>query len=321
MAEDKKTSLFQQKALERLRSPEELDKLFAVTTPVGWMALVTVLILVAAGLIWSVYGVMAVKVSGYGLIVDSAGVVNLSHPAGGKVVGLRVKVGDTVRKGQVIAQVDQYSTEQEIARLKAEMNSTTSQVEMATKVAQLNSLNDKLQRDSQVISPYDGVVAEAKVNVGDIVSSGAALFSLRLSPERGEMKVLLYVPVLGGKDVRPGMTVQLSTGSPDSGEYGYLIGRVSRVSAYPVSADGMNAWFPNKEATNWILQRNGGSAMEVHVDLLKDPDTVSGYLWSSISGAPDKLSPGTACTGSIVVKRQAPITKAFQKLNQWLRSD
>ena len=59
----------------------------------------------------------------------------------------------------------------------------------------------------------------------------------------------------------------------------------------------------------------------MHIDLIKDPDTVSGYLWSSISGSPERLSAGTACTGNIVVKRQAPVVKAFQRLNQWLRSD
>ncbi len=320
MAEDKK-KIFQQKALDRLQAPDELDKLFSVTTPVGWIALATILILVISGVIWSFFGVMAVKVNGTGLIVDSGGVVNITHASGGRVAELQGKVGDKIHKGQVVALVEQYATEQDIARLKAELNNTTSQVEMATKVAQLNSLTEKLLRDSQVISPYDGVLAEEKVNAGDIVSAGMPLFSLRLSPERGEMKVVLYVPVLDGKKVQPGMTVQLSTGTVNSSEYGYLIGRVSHVSPYPISIEGINSSVGNKETSNWILQRNGGSAMEVQVDLIKDPDTVSGYLWSSISGSPDKLSAGTACAGNIVVKRQAPVTKAFHQLDQWLRSD
>ncbi|HWR28997.1 MAG TPA: NHLP bacteriocin system secretion protein [Negativicutes bacterium] len=321
MAEPIKRELFQKKALDRLRSPDELDKLFAVTTPVGWIALLTVLILIASALVWSVFGVMADKVSGTGLIVDSAGMVNISPATGGRVAELRQEVGDLVQKGQVVAVVEQYSTEQDIARLKAELNNTTSQVEMSSKVAQLNALTDKLQRDGQVISPYTGVVAEKKVNVGDIVTTGTPLASLRLSPERGEIKVLLYVPILDGKKIRPGMTVQISTGTVSSTAYGYLIGKVSSVSAYPVSAEGINSWIGSKETTNWILQRNGGAAMEVHVALIKDPDTATGFLWSSISGAPDKISAGTACTGSIVVKRQAPLAKVFQNLNQWLRSD
>ena len=254
-------------------------------------------------------------------MVDTAGIINIAPSTSGRVLELRPKIGDPVQKNQIVAVVEQYTTEQDIARLKADLNNTTSQVDMASKVAQLNALTDKLLRDGQVVSPANGTVAEIKVNPGDVVATGTPLFSLRLAPEQEEIKALLYVPSLDGKKIHSGMTVQITTGTINATEYGYLIGRVSRVSEYPVSAEGVTRWTGSKETANWILQRAGGSAMEVHIDLIKDPDTVSGYLWSSISGAPEKLSAGTACTGSIVVKRQAPITKAFQKLNQWLRSD
>lgn len=319
--EKQRQGLFQQKALDRLRSPDELDRLFAVTPPVAWVALVAVLLLVFSGILWSIFGVMAVKVTGTGLIIDSSGVVNISSGTGGRIVELRAEAGDRVQKGQLVAVIEQFATEQEIARLKAEMNVSTSRVDLSGKAAQLNSLNDKLQRDSQLLSPYSGIVAEQKANVGDIVNAGTSLYSLRLSPERGELKALVYVPVLEGKKVQPGMTVQLSFGADNNNEYGSLIGRVSNVSDYPVSNEGITTWVGSKEMSNWILQRNGGAAVEIQVDLIKDPDTVSGYLWSSISGAPEKIAPGTTCTASIVVKRQPPITKAFYKLNQWLRSD
>lgn len=321
MTEKKKRELFQQKALDRLQSPDELDKLYSVTNPVGWVALLTVMFLIISGVVWAFFGVMADKVSGTGLMVDTAGIINIAPSTNGRVLELRPRSGDQVQKDQIVAIVEQYSTEQDIARLKADLNNATSHVDMASKVAQLNALTDKLLRDGQVVSPANGTVSEIKVNTGDVVAAGTPLFSLRLSPEQGEIKVLLYVPVLDGKKIQPGMTVQISTGTTNSNEHGYLIGRVSRVSEYPVSAEGVTRWSGSKETTSWIMQRTGGSAMEVHIDLIKDPDTVSGFLWSSISGAPSRLSAGTACTGNIVVKRQAPITKAFQKLNQWLRSD
>ena len=315
------SGIFSQKALDRLRSPEELDKLFADTTPVGWVALAAVLLLVFSGVIWSFYGVMATKVNGFGMIVDSAGMVNIAHTAGGKVTELWVGTGDRVQKGQVIAIVEQAGTEEEIARAKAELNAISARQEMSAKVAQINSLNDKLLRDSQVLSPHNGIITEQKVNVGDVVAPGTPLFGIRLDQERGDMMALLYIPVLDGKKVQPDMTVQIAPGTVDASEYGSLIGRVTNVSAYPVSAENMYSWVGSKEMTNWMLQRGGGAVMEVRVELIKDPDTKTGYLWSSITGAPDIITPGTACTGSIVVKRQAPITKAFQKMKQWLRSD
>ena len=316
---EKKRELFQQKALDRLQSPDELDKLYSVTNPVGWVGLLTVMFLIVSGIVWAFFGVMADKVSGTGLMVDTAGLVNIAPSTSGRVLELRPKIGDSLQKNQVVAVIEQYSTEQDIARLKADLNNTTSHVDMASKVAQLNSLTDKDIIDR--LYAASATVAEIKVNPGDVVSAGTPLFSVRLSPEQQEIKVLLYVPALDGKKVQPGMTVQLSTGTTNTNEHGYLIGRVSRVSEYPVSAEAVTRWSGSKDTTNWILQRIGGAAMEVHIDLIKDPDTVSGYLWSSISGSPERLSAGTACTGNIVVKRQAPVVKAFQRLNQWLRSD
>ena len=57
------------------------------------------------------------------------------------------------------------------------------------------------------------------------------------------------------------------------------------------------------------------------MELIKDNDTKSGYLWTSILGPDERIRPGMSCTANAVVKRQAPIVKAFDKLSQWVRSD
>lgn len=314
--------LFQQNALDRLRSPDQLDRLFTPTTSVGWIALTAVLLLVVSAVVWSIFGVMANKVNGTGLIMDSAGAVNISHTASGRIKELHVKVGDRVTKGQIVGIMEQPAIETEIARLKGELNAINTKAEMAIKVAQLNELIAQLRRDSQIVSPDDGVIADQTLNAGDIASLGSAIFNLRLDEQkRGEMMALLYVPVMEGKKVKPGMTVQIAPGSVNSSEYGTIIGQVRRVSTYPVTDESITGWTGNKELTSWILKQNGGAVMEVKVDLIKDNETETGFLWSSIHGAPEKITPGTACTGSVVVQRQAPITKAFLKLNQWLRSD
>lgn len=322
MNDDRNKSLFRQEALERLRSPDQLDRLFAPTTPVGWVALAAVLLLVFSTVIWSIFGVMATKVHGIGLIMDSAGMVNITSTAGGRLTELHVTVGDRVSKGQVVGIVAQPDIEAEIARITSDLETVKSRTEMAAMVAKLKELKIKLARDSQIISTYDGVIADEIVMLGDVLQPGSVIFNLRLDErKRGELMALLYVPVLEGKKVKPGMVVQIAPGSVNASEYGTLIGQVRSVSDYPVSSESVTGWTGNKELTAWIVAKSGGAVMEVLVDLIKDSETVTGYLWSSIHGAPEEISPGTACIGSIVVKRQAPISKAFLKLNQWLRSD
>ena len=315
--------MFRQEALERLRSPDRLDKLFSPTTPVGWIALASVLLLVLSVLFWSFFGVIATKVNGIGLIMDTAGVINITHSAGGRLSEMRVKPGDRIRKGQVIAIIEQPALEAQIARNRQELNTISSREDMAAKVSSINEMRAKLERDSEVVSPVDGIVADQIVSgYGDIISPGSAIVNLRLDEkQRGEMMALVYVPVLDGKKIQIGMMAQISPGSVEASEYGTLVGQVQSVSSYPVLADSITGWTGNKELTAWILGKSGGAVVEVQVNLIKDSTTASGYLWSSIHGAPDPITPGTMCTGSIVVKQQAPITKGFLKLNQWVRSN
>jgi len=315
--------LFRQEALDRLRSPEQLDQLFRPTTPVAWVALASVLLLIGAALIWSVFGVMANKVNGMGMIIDAGGLVNISHNASGRLGELRVKVGDRVHQNQVVAVLEQPALEAQLARMDRELNTAKSRDDMASRLAGISELQDRLGRESQVLSPVDGIVVDQIVSgVGEYISPGMPLMNIRLDEDkRGEMMAILYVPVSEGKKIQAGMIVQVSPGSVDSSEYGTLVGQVRSISGYPVLSGSITGWTGNSDLTAWILKQCGGAAMEVKVDLIKDSDTASGYLWSSIHGAPQAITPGTVCTGSVVVERRPPIAKAFLKLNQWLRSD
>lgn len=55
-ARQKKSSIFREKSLERVSSPEEIDDYMKVTSPGMWLVLGVVLSLLAAALFWSVTG-------------------------------------------------------------------------------------------------------------------------------------------------------------------------------------------------------------------------------------------------------------------------
>ena len=65
--------IFSQEALDKLRSPEKLDTMLPITTPVSWPALIAVLVFLFAVVLRSIYGAFTVKADGMGLITDSAG--------------------------------------------------------------------------------------------------------------------------------------------------------------------------------------------------------------------------------------------------------
>ena len=62
--------LFRNSALERLSSPEQLDRLVVITDPMGWLSLGTIALLVASALAWGMFGSIPYKVNGQGMLIS-----------------------------------------------------------------------------------------------------------------------------------------------------------------------------------------------------------------------------------------------------------
>lgn len=112
--------LFRKTALDRLASPEPLDRVAVITHPRDWAGLAVMGGLMALALVWSVAAAIPTRVTGQGILISSGG--NLEEaisPAEGSVVSLDVQPGDEVKAGQVLARVGQPELAQslDLARL------------------------------------------------------------------------------------------------------------------------------------------------------------------------------------------------------------
>jgi HlyD family secretion protein len=102
-----KNNLFRKEALDRLSSPERLDQLMQIVQPQKWIPLAAMGSLIAVGLAWSVFGRIPIIVAGQGVLVFPSKVVPFQSPSSGQVLTLNIRPGDSVKKGQVIATIDQ----------------------------------------------------------------------------------------------------------------------------------------------------------------------------------------------------------------------
>lgn len=99
-------NLFRKKALERLSTPERLDRTLSVTSPKGWLALLTLLVMIAAVLVWSFMGEVSRYVTAPGMLIGRGGVlVAAAAERVGTVTRLMRGVNDRVRKGDVLAEL------------------------------------------------------------------------------------------------------------------------------------------------------------------------------------------------------------------------
>jgi HlyD family secretion protein len=180
-------------------------------------------------------------------------------------------------------------------------------------------------------------VVDVRVARGNLVATGTGLLSLE-QPERS-LGAVLYLPPIEGTKIQPGMEVRLSPASVKREEHGLLLGRVSAVSAFPATTSGMRRVLGSDELAKGFSA--GAPPIEVQVELVRNPTTISGYEWTSTlstlasfvvglapeplmallpgwatpQGPPITLASGTVSTAEIVTEQQAPIYLVLAKLN------
>lgn len=111
-------SFFRKSALEKLSTPEKLDQLIKVTGPKAWIALLTIALALGVGITWSVFGRVKTKLDVVGVVLGGD-VHEVVSTAQGQLVQLKVAIGDKVKKGDIIATIQQPELSQQIEDAKA----------------------------------------------------------------------------------------------------------------------------------------------------------------------------------------------------------
>jgi HlyD family secretion protein len=101
------SGIFRKAALERLSSPEQLDYLMSITSPIAWIALAAIGVIALLIILWGFIGFIPAKVSGKGILIRGGSVFDVSAGSDGVITDLAVKPGDIVQAGQSIATISQ----------------------------------------------------------------------------------------------------------------------------------------------------------------------------------------------------------------------
>ena len=78
-------SIFNKKATEKLRSPDDLDKYVRVTNPSVWVILIACVVLLAGLLMWGIFGTVSTNVSATGVYMHGEVVCFLDGEKASKV--------------------------------------------------------------------------------------------------------------------------------------------------------------------------------------------------------------------------------------------
>ncbi len=184
------------------------------------------------------------------------------------------------------------------ARLRTDAN------QQALKARQSSqALASSLARSTIVAAPASGRLIEWKASFGSYVGPGATVASV-LSGAR-TLQFVLYIPPSDGKRVKVGMSALIELDGVHKEDWGSLVGRVSSVSEFPSTPEGMRAVLQNDALVKSFSGQ--GAPFLARVDLIPDPRSPTGYKWSGGRGPPGALGSGATGTGRVVVQEQHPI--------------
>ncbi len=270
--------LYRKASLDRISSPEQLDKALKVTSPMSWLALAGVTLIVIVTLIWSIVGTIPVTITTPGLVSSLVGSNAIYSSETGTVVSVRVRPGDEVHLGDTI--LTYKNSANEIKTICSDQVGTVTEIVAA--------------KDATLIPGSEVVRITPKVQANQIV--------------------VCYVPLAQAKKIERGMTVNVSLDSLDSQSYGNMVARVVNIDAYATSTTGMSSVIGSGNYLDTTFT-NGGPVVAVACELYPG-ETQSGYYWSNEKGAKVTVTNGSLVTAKIVTEEVAPISKLFSKINE-----
>jgi hypothetical protein len=261
--------MFRPAALQRISSPEQLDRVVRVTLPRQWLALAALIVVVTVGVVWSAVATVPSLLSGPGYLLPREGLEPIAAPAAGTLTRFSAVTGQTVSAGQLVGEV---------------RTATGSSVPL--------------------VSGFSGLVTEVDDAAGDFAGAGQRL--ALIEPVGQPLVVYAYIPIREAHALPPGLPVRVTFEAGIGATYGYARARVVNVSRYAASEDRLSWILQNSAQVRTVEQL--GPVDEIEVRLTPSPHTPSGWVWASGSGPPGQLPPGVSASVQFVVGSHHPIS-------------
>ena len=202
------------------------------------------------------------------------------------------------------------------ARTTTEQDVVRSQLSINEVRRRISALKEQHATASTITAPSHGRILELKRRRGDLIAAGAALASLQLADgAAGGLQAIIYVPPQAGKNVVSGLRAEISPYTARREEFGFMIGRVTYVSEFPATPDGMMLVLRNEGLVRTLSGE--GPPFAVYADLTPDPDTPGRYLWSTAKGSELRVDAGTLCDVTLTVRTVRPVEIVIPLLREY----
>ena len=169
---------------------DQLDTLVRVTTVHGWIYLGMLFAVGAAAVVFAILYQVPTKVNGEGiLLTDKDTLVQIRARATGRLVGLRVHLGDEIKPGEVIGQISQDDLEDSIREAESKLNDLRREDEEIRAFEEQESL----RKDAAIARLEEAILRSQettrdKLKIAQRVVNGAD--RLRVQKHLGDLELL-----------------------------------------------------------------------------------------------------------------------------------
>lgn len=119
-----------------------------------------------------------------------------------------------------------------------------------------------------------------------------------------------FVPLANAQRIHDGLKVFIELATVNPQEFGRLEGRIQKFTNIPLNDQNIYQIIPNNSLQKFLL---GDMRAPVLLEIIpeKDPNTPSGYKWTTAKGPPFKIDAGTTGNIKVVIDSVKPFYYVF----------
>jgi len=221
---------------------------------------------------------------------DSSTAPKVGAEVAGRIIKVHVEIGDPVKKGQLLAEIDATDFSADSKRMEAQATSQRKLTERYRELARKGFVSPSLLEGyeaqnvatreqytraaknlsrTRIVSPVDGRVDNRMVSVGDWIDLGKPVFQLSTSES---LRIRLPFPETAAQRIKVGQVVKLSTPTaPDAVVTGKIeqvrpmVGSTNRAFDAVVEVKNPGGWKPGASV-------NGAVVVEEHAEAVTVPE-------------------------------------------------
>lgn len=237
----------------------------------------TMLFLIFSVVIWLFVGTVTEESHVRGVVFPDSGMTDVCLPQAGIVRSVFVQKGQEIRKGQQLALVS-------VGNSYSVVTSSSDGVVFSCK------------QDNESFEPFEPVVSLIDNEFSEVNS----------------VVLLAYSDLMNLKDIAVGQNVQVWPSNEKTDEVGYVRGKVSSVSHYPVKRAEAVKKLKSQEYLNEFIPE-GVTSYELEVKLAVEPDNPELLDWTFDKGDHPDMSVGTLCDAIVITQSYSIFEYLFLK--------